>query len=144
LIIPKSGWAEQDPEWYWKGVTETIRVSIQKAGINPKDIIAVGLSSLTPACILIDKDFKPLQNSHIWMDRRATNECEWIRKIWDKEILREIGIDEGKLPPVYPCDDIVGKVTEKGSTVYRIKGRNSCGYWLCRCQRSLSFHRSNR
>lgn len=80
MIIPKSGWAEQDPEWYWKGVTETIRVSIQKAGINPKDIIAVGLSSLTPACIPIDKDFKLLQNSHIWMDRRATNECEWIRK----------------------------------------------------------------
>ncbi|RLE11783.1 hypothetical protein DRI96_05630 [Candidatus Aerophobetes bacterium] len=41
--------------------------------------------------------------------------------MWDKEILREIGIDEGKLPPVYPCDDIVGKVTEKGSTVTGLK-----------------------
>ena len=80
LIIPRPGWVEQNPDWYWKAAFETIRTSIKKAKIKKEDILAVGLSSLAPACILVDKDLRPLQNSHIWMDRRATGECEWLRK----------------------------------------------------------------
>ena len=77
--------AEHNPEWYWHAVRDTIRVSIQQSKVNPKDIKGVSISALSPACILVDKDLRSLQNAHIWMDRRATAQCDRLR--------REIGED---------------------------------------------------
>jgi len=72
--------AEHNPEWYWNAVADTIGVSIKQSKVNPKDIKGVSISALSPACILVDKDLNPLQNAHIWMDRRATTECDWLKK----------------------------------------------------------------
>jgi ribulokinase len=72
--------AEHDPECYWNAVADTIQVSIKKANVSPKDIKGVSISALSPACILVDRDLRPLQNAHIWMDRRATVECDWLRQ----------------------------------------------------------------
>jgi xylulokinase len=77
--------AEHDPEWYWNAVADTIRASIKQAKVDPKDIKGVSISALSPACILVDKNLRPLQNAHIWMDRRASVECDWLK--------REIGED---------------------------------------------------
>jgi len=92
LIIPRPGWAEQEPKWYWKATGESIKACLDKSRIAPGEILAVGLSSLAPACILIDKNLAPLQNSHIWMDRRATAECRWLKKnIGEKKIFELTG-----------------------------------------------------
>ena len=72
--------AEHDPECYWNAVADTIGFSIKQAGVNPKDIKGVSISALSPACILVDKNLQPLQKAHIWMDRRATTECEWLKE----------------------------------------------------------------
>ncbi len=81
--------AEHDPEWYWNAVADTIKVSIQQSKVNPKDIKGVSISALSPACILVDKDLQPLQNAHIWMDRRATEECDWLRKnVGDERVFK--------------------------------------------------------
>lgn len=72
--------AEQDPEDYWNAVADTIGASIKQGGVNPKDIKGVSISALSPACILVDKNLQPLQKAHIWMDRRATAECEWLKE----------------------------------------------------------------
>ena len=81
--------AEHDPEWYWNAVADTIRVSIHQSKVDPKDIKGVSISALSPACILVDRDLHPLQNAHIWMDRRATAECDWLRKrIGEERVFR--------------------------------------------------------
>lgn len=72
--------AEHNPEWYWNAVADTIQAALKQSKVNSKDIKGVSISALSPACILVDKDLNPLQNAHIWMDRRATVECEWIRR----------------------------------------------------------------
>ncbi|GAG04904.1 unnamed protein product, partial [marine sediment metagenome] len=72
LIIPRPGWAEHNPEWYWNAVADTIKASIKESRVSSKYIKAVSISALSPACILVDKNLNPLQNAHIWMDRRAT------------------------------------------------------------------------
>ena len=71
--------AEHDPDWYWNAVADTIKVSIEQSRVDPNDIKGVSISALSPACILVDKDLQPLQNAHIWMDRRATAECDWLK-----------------------------------------------------------------
>ncbi len=80
LITPRPGWAEHNPQWYWKAVAETIKASIKQSRVNPKHIRAVSISGLSPACILVDKNLNPLQNAHIWMDRRSTAECKWLKE----------------------------------------------------------------
>lgn len=81
--------AEHKPEWYWNAVAETIRVSIQQSKVNPKEIKGVSISALSPACILVDRDLNPLQSAHIWMDRRATAECDWIRRtVGDERVFK--------------------------------------------------------
>ncbi len=80
LIIPRPGWAEHNPEWYWNAVADTIKASIKQSRVSPKNIKGVSISALSPACILVDKNLHPLQNAHIWMDRRATTECQWLKE----------------------------------------------------------------
>ncbi|MEW5721930.1 MAG: FGGY-family carbohydrate kinase [Thermodesulfobacteriota bacterium] len=80
LETPRPGWAEHDPEVYWAAVADTIKESIRQAKIDPKTIRGVSISALSPACILVDKDLRPLQKAHIWMDRRATAECKWLKE----------------------------------------------------------------
>jgi len=84
--------AEQEPEWYWNAAADTIRASIHQSGVAPREIKGVGISGLSPTCILVDKDRRPLQNAHIWMDRRATTECAWLRReIGEERIFRMSG-----------------------------------------------------
>ncbi len=80
LNTPRPGWAEQDPEWYWNAVADTIRSCIAQAGVDAAEIRGVSVSALAPACILVDKDLRPLQDAHIWMDRRGIAEAQWVRE----------------------------------------------------------------
>jgi xylulokinase len=81
--------AEHDPETYWKAAAATISESIRQAKVDPKAIKGVSFSALAPACILVDKDLRPLQRAHIWMDRRATAECDWLRNaIGDDRVIK--------------------------------------------------------
>lgn len=80
LITPRPGWAEHNADDYWNAVADTIKACIEKAAINAADIKAVALSGFSPACILIGEDGSPLQNSHIWMDRRGTKQANWIKE----------------------------------------------------------------
>ncbi len=92
LLTPRPGWAEHDPNCYWNAVAETIRVSIKQSGADPREIRGVSVSALSPACILVDKEGNHLQNAHIWMDRRATAECQWIKdNIGDERVFKLSG-----------------------------------------------------
>ena len=92
LITPRPGWAEHDPEDYWRAVAGTIRESIRQAKIKPEEVKGVSISALAAACILVDKDLKPLQNGHIWMDRRGTAEAQFIReKLGDERVFQVSG-----------------------------------------------------
>ncbi|MQY59465.1 MAG: carbohydrate kinase, partial [Clostridia bacterium] len=90
LIFPKPGWAEHNPEWYWNAVADTIKASIKESRVSSKYIKAVSISALSPACILVDKNLNPLQNAHIWMDRRATNECQWLKENIGEDVIFEL------------------------------------------------------
>jgi xylulokinase len=92
LKTPRPGWAEHNPECYWDAAADTIKASIEESSIDPKDIKAVSVSGLSPACILVDENLNHLQNGHIWMDRRATNEAQLIKeKIGDERVFKLSG-----------------------------------------------------
>src|SRR5713226_8188254 len=44
LSTPRPGWAEQDPEDWWRASAATIRAALAKSGVAAREIRGVGLS----------------------------------------------------------------------------------------------------
>jgi len=81
VITPRQGWAEQWPDVWEKATHATMRRAIEKSKIDPKEIAAAAVSSLYGGSgIPLDREMKPIRPCIIWADRRATDECRWLRE----------------------------------------------------------------
>jgi xylulokinase len=70
---PKPGWAEQDPELWWRyGITLTKRL-LQENRINPTLIKAIGISYQMHGLVIVDEQQRVLRPSIIWCDSRAVD-----------------------------------------------------------------------
>ena len=88
LYQPKNGWAEQDPEDWWRATHVSIQNVLRKSGIDPKAIKGVGLSGQMHGLVLLDKDGMVLRRSIIWCDQRTTAECvEITEKVGAKRLI---------------------------------------------------------
>ena len=67
----KPGWAEQEPDDWWKYLKVDIKGAIAKAGIQGTDIKAIGISYQMHGLVLVDKKMEVLRPSIIWCDSRA-------------------------------------------------------------------------
>lgn len=90
LYQPNIGWAEQDPEDWWKATYITIKEVLQKSGIKPCDIKGIGLSGQMHGAVLLDKEYNALRKAIIWCDQRSSAECDQITSLIGKERLIEI------------------------------------------------------
>ena len=86
LITPAPDIVEIEPETYWDVSKKVIRHIISKARIAPKKISVLGISSQGETVICMDKDGKPLRKAIVWLDNRAKDEADKIKK--------RFGIDE--------------------------------------------------
>lgn len=90
LYQPNIGWAEQDPEDWWKATYLTIKAVLSKSGVNASDVKGVGLSGQMHGAVLLDKDNNVLRKAIIWCDQRSSAECEQITSIIGSERLVQI------------------------------------------------------
>ena len=67
----KPGWAEQEPDDWWKYLKEAIKGAIAKADIQGTDIKAIGISYQMHGLVLVDKKMEGFRPSIIWCDSRA-------------------------------------------------------------------------
>lgn len=65
------GWAEQDPESWVRYLKLATRAVLEKAGVAPADIRAIGFSYQMHGLVCLDKDFRPLRDAIIWCDSRG-------------------------------------------------------------------------
>lgn len=79
IISPDIGWAEEDPEEWWKKSVQTVKECIEKSGIDNKSIAGVGISC-TNALIPVDQSGKALTNAIMQIDNRTNKEVEWIKE----------------------------------------------------------------
>ncbi|NTV38273.1 MAG: hypothetical protein HGA82_03735 [Anaerolineales bacterium] len=80
VLTPKQGWAEQWPDVWENAAQASIKSAIEKAKIDPKEIAGAAISSLYGGSgIPLDGEMKPIRPCLIWADRRATEECRWLR-----------------------------------------------------------------
>jgi len=78
LHTPRPGWAEQDPEDWWRATVAAVRDVIAASGAQPDEIRGLGLSGQQHGAVFLDAQGKVLHESIIWCDQRTARQCQWI------------------------------------------------------------------
>jgi xylulokinase len=68
---PETGWAEQDPEMWWRYVKQTIAYVQKKAEVKKGELKGIGIAYQMHGLVCVDKDHQVLRPSIIWCDSRA-------------------------------------------------------------------------
>ncbi|QIP17447.1 carbohydrate kinase [Spirosoma aureum] len=71
IEAPQPGFAEQQPENWWKNACLASKAVLKKANVQPGDVKAIGISYQMHGLVVVDKDFTVLRPSIIWCDSRA-------------------------------------------------------------------------
>ncbi len=74
VIYPKENYAEQDPQVWWRAITQNAAEVVKKAGIESDQVKAIVHSTQMLGCMPVDKTGEPLMNCMIWMDTRASKQ----------------------------------------------------------------------
>ncbi|MFY0612008.1 MAG: glycerol kinase GlpK [Hyphomicrobiaceae bacterium] len=78
--FPQSGWVEHDPEDILQSVIDTCREAITKAGLEPADIAAIGITNQRETTLVWDRETgKPIHNAIVWQDRRTADICAALK-----------------------------------------------------------------
>ncbi len=75
---PEPGWAEQDPDDWWRAAQEAMRAVVAQA--PGAEIAAVGLTGQMHGAVLLDRAGQPLRPSLLWCDQRTGPQCEWLHR----------------------------------------------------------------
>ncbi|WP_027086284.1 xylulokinase [Cohnella panacarvi] len=83
---PQPGFAEQNPEDWWRAVCDNLHDMFAVTKIAPHLIRGIGVDGQSGAMIPMDDLGKPLRNAMIWLDRRSSRQCE--------DMVRNIGAEK--------------------------------------------------
>jgi len=87
---PKPNHFEHDADAVWWHDFCTIsHALIEKSGINPCQIMSVGISALGADCVPVDENCRPLRKAILYgIDARAVNEIEWLTAYYGEEQIK--------------------------------------------------------
>ena len=75
---PHPGWAEQNPDDWWRAAKEAIAGAITSSGQPGSSIRAVGLTGQMHGCVMLDASGAVLRPALIWCDQRTQPQCDWL------------------------------------------------------------------
>ena len=84
------GWAEQNPQDWWRAAQEAIRGALAAAPEPRQPIAAIGLTGQMHGAVLLDENGQVLRPSLIWCDTRTQPECDWLTEKIGYERLIEL------------------------------------------------------
>ena len=73
-----TGWAEQNPEDWWRAVCQSTRQLLGETGVKKNDIACITFSGQMMGAVPVDQHARPLRNAIIWADQRALDQERWI------------------------------------------------------------------
>ncbi len=80
-IFPQPGWVEHDPMEIWSSQLATATEVMQKTGIAPGNIAALGITNQRETTIVWHRQTgKPVFNAIVWQDRRTEASCTQLRE----------------------------------------------------------------
>lgn len=78
IDVRSRGWAEQDPDLWWRRVAESVRAVCAQAGVVTGDSITVGFTGQMHSLVLLDENCHPLRPSILWCDERSRRQTAEI------------------------------------------------------------------
>ncbi|MDT8902469.1 glycerol kinase GlpK [Anaeroselena agilis] len=79
-IFPKPGWVEHDADEIWSTQIGVAAEAVAKAGINPGDIAAIGITNQRETTVVWDKTTgKPVYNAIVWQSRQTMEICDALK-----------------------------------------------------------------
>ena len=98
-IYPKPGWVEHDPLEIWATQIAVAEEAIQKLGIGPEQIAAIGITNQRETTIVWDaKTGMPVSNAIVWQCRRT---AERIKRLQAEGWTDKIRAKTGLIPDAY-------------------------------------------
>lgn len=86
---PRPGWAEQDPEDWYRAIRANIAAVLEKSGASQEDIAAVCLDAPTHTAVLCGEAGEVLRPAIYWTDSRSIGEAAALREQADGLILEQ-------------------------------------------------------
>jgi len=78
--FPAPGWVEQDPLEIVSGQVEAAREALQKAGLQARDLAAVGIANQRETTVLWQRSTgRPITGAIVWQCRRTAGLCDQLR-----------------------------------------------------------------
>ena len=80
-IYPNSGWVEHDPMEIWGIQSGVAREVIERIGISPEEIAAIGITNQRETTVVWNKHTgKPIYNAIVWQCRRSADICNALKE----------------------------------------------------------------
>lgn len=71
-IYPQPGWVEHNPKDILDTVTESLQLAVKKAGVDPEEIAAIGITNQRETAVVWDRETgEPVYNAIVWQCRRT-------------------------------------------------------------------------
>ena len=126
VYYPQTGWAEQDPDEWWRVICSTMKYIFSKSQIKPEEIAGIGIDGQSWSAIAVDKEGSVLTNTPIWMDTRADDICrELSEKVGEQRIFEVAG---NSLQPSYSTAKIIWyqrNMPQVYENIYKVLQSNS-------------------
>jgi xylulokinase len=94
MAHPRSGWAEQDPLSWERGLAEVVRRLLDSGPAGPHDVGHLALACQVDGVVPVDTRIEPLRDAIIWLDRRAAGQAaELAARVGDTEAFEITGLN---------------------------------------------------
>lgn len=88
--FPDDGWVEHDAETIWQTVIGVCREVLQRTGVAPRDIAAIGITNQRESTVVWDRATgEPIHPVIVWQDRRTVAHCDALNAAGHAELVRE-------------------------------------------------------
>jgi xylulokinase len=91
LHSPAPGVVEQDPEEMFAEFTGAVREAVEKAGVRPSFVAAIGIDGQMAGVLGIDRDWNAVTHYDSWLDTRCGKYIEHIKKTAEDLVIRTTG-----------------------------------------------------
>ncbi|HLH67787.1 MAG TPA: xylulokinase [Candidatus Dormibacteraeota bacterium] len=88
LHQPRPGWAEQDPEDWWRGTEVALARAVEMIGGD--EIVGLGLAGQMHGAVFLDAAHRVIRRAILWNDQRTSAQCRRMTELVGERRLLEV------------------------------------------------------